>query len=239
MGQFSDLRPSARADLAPNAPVTNMQGFQMKNILLTSLLVLSATTFVSAAESTVTSSGDIEAGKAKSAVCAGCHGADGNSLTPQFPKLAGQHASYLLKQIKDFREGANRKSAVMQPFAMGQTIEDLKNITAYFAAQKQVPQHAAGDAEKLALGEKIYRGGNSDTKIPACMSCHGPAGDGNDLAIFPVLAGQHAAYTKTQLEAFRSGARANDSKSMMRMIASRMTDREIDAVSQYMAGLYQ
>nr|VFK43260.1 MAG: Cytochrome c553 [Candidatus Kentron sp. TC]VFK43654.1 MAG: Cytochrome c553 [Candidatus Kentron sp. TC]VFK57803.1 MAG: Cytochrome c553 [Candidatus Kentron sp. TC] len=209
----------------------------MKNIFLTSLLVLSVTTLVSAAESMATPSGDIEAGKAKSAVCAGCHGADGNSPSSQFPKLAGQHASYLLKQINDFRAATHRTSAVMQPFAMGQSIEDMKNIVAYFAAQEKAPQYAMGDSEKLALGEKIYRGGNFDTKLPACMSCHGPAGDGNELAIFPALTGQHAAYTKAQLEAFRSGTRKNDLKSMMRTIAARMTDREIDAVSQYIAGL--
>nr|VFK79955.1 MAG: Cytochrome c553 [Candidatus Kentron sp. SD] len=210
----------------------------MKNIFLTSLLVLSVTTSVSAAESKAASGGDIEAGRTKSAVCAGCHGADGNSLSSQFPRLAGQHATYLMKQIKDFRAATHRSSDIMKPFAMGQGIEDMEDIAAYFAARKKAPQHAEGDSEKLALGARIYRGGNADTKLPACMACHGPTGNGNRLALFPALAGQHAAYTKTQLEAFRSEIRKNDAKSMMRAIAGRMTDQEIDAVSQYIAGLH-
>nr|VFK29184.1 MAG: Cytochrome c553 [Candidatus Kentron sp. MB]VFK34764.1 MAG: Cytochrome c553 [Candidatus Kentron sp. MB]VFK76934.1 MAG: Cytochrome c553 [Candidatus Kentron sp. MB] len=210
----------------------------MKKLFFTSLLALSVATSVSATESKATSSGDIEAGKIKSAVCAGCHGADGNSPASQFPRLAGQHASYLMKQIEDFRAGTHRASDVMAPFAKGQSMEDMKDIAAYFAAQEQALQHARGDEEKLALGQKIYRGGNHDAKVPACMACHGPAGSGNSLALFPALAGQHADYTKAQLEAFRSGVRKNDYKSMMRTIAGRMTDREIDAVSQYIAGLY-
>nr|VFK16173.1 MAG: Cytochrome c553 [Candidatus Kentron sp. LFY] len=238
LGQFSGIRLNVRVDLAPNVPVTNMQGSQMKNLLLTSLLGLSIATFVSAAESTAVSDGDVEAGKTKSAVCAGCHGTDGNSPNPAFPRLSGQHASYLMKQIADFKAGADRSNPVMQPFAMGQSTENMKDIAAYFAAQEKTPQYAEGNSEKLALGKKIYQGGNHKTKLPACMSCHGPGGDGNELAMFPALAGQHAAYTKAQLEAFRSGTRKNDAKSMMRTIASRMTDREIDAVSQYIAGLY-
>jgi len=211
----------------------------MKNLFLTSLLILSVTTSVSANEPMAASGGDIEAGKAKSAVCAGCHGADGNSLSSQFPRLAGQHASYLLKQIKDFRAGTDRTSPVMQPFAAGQTIEDIKDIIAYFSAQKKTPQDAKGDADTLTLGQKIYRGGNPETKVPACTACHGPAGAGNSLAKFPAIAGQHADYVKTQLQAFHSGTRKNDPKSMMRVVASRMTDREIDAVSQYIAGLHE
>nr|VFK53132.1 MAG: Cytochrome c553 [Candidatus Kentron sp. TUN]VFK53971.1 MAG: Cytochrome c553 [Candidatus Kentron sp. TUN]VFK56063.1 MAG: Cytochrome c553 [Candidatus Kentron sp. TUN] len=210
----------------------------MKNLLLTSLLVLSVTTSVSATEPVAATSGDVEAGKAKSAVCAGCHGADGNSLAPQFPKLAGQHASYLLKQIKDFRAATHRSSAIMQPFATGKSIEDMQDIVAYFAAQKKSPGYAKGKPENLALGKKIYRAGNPKTKVAACMSCHGPAGIGNSLAKFPALAGQHADYTKSQLNAFRSKSRKNDFKSMMRMTAEQLTDREIEAVSQYIAGLH-
>nr|VFJ50407.1 MAG: Cytochrome c553 [Candidatus Kentron sp. FW]VFJ55107.1 MAG: Cytochrome c553 [Candidatus Kentron sp. FW] len=209
----------------------------MKNFFLTSLLVLSVTTSVSATEPKA-ASGDVEAGKVKAAVCAGCHGMDGNSPAPQFPKIAGQHTAYLLKQIKDFRAATHRASPVMQPFAMGQSMEDMKDIVAYFSSQKTSPGYAEGTPEQLALGEKLYRGGNAKTKVAACMACHGPAGSGNSLAPFPALSGQHAAYTKAQLEAFRSGSRKNDAKSMMRMTAERLTDQEIEAVSQYIAGLH-
>jgi len=209
----------------------------MKNSFLTSLLVLFVTTSVGATESTVASAGNADAGKEKSAACAACHGADGNSVVPTFPKLAGQHAQYLLKQMIDFKAATDRPNAIMQGQVATLNTEDMQDIALYFKSQKQSKGQASGSQELLALGRKVYHGGNIDTKVPACKSCHGPLGMGNSLAGFPAVAGQHSTYTSAQLKAFRSGDRKNDMKSMMGMTAERLTDEEIEAVSQYIAGM--
>nr|VFJ99123.1 MAG: Cytochrome c553 [Candidatus Kentron sp. H]VFJ99315.1 MAG: Cytochrome c553 [Candidatus Kentron sp. H]VFK03969.1 MAG: Cytochrome c553 [Candidatus Kentron sp. H] len=209
----------------------------MKNPFLTPLLILFATTSVGATESMVASGGNVDAGQAKSVTCAGCHGADGNSQIPTFPKLAGQHAPYLLKQMENFKSGTDRTNPIMQGQVATLADEDMPNLAAYFALQEKSPGTAQGNLEVITLGKKIYHGGNTETEVPACMACHGPTGAGNSLAGFPSLAGQHAAYTGVQLKAFRSGERKNDAKSMMRTTAQRLTDQEIEAVSQYIAGL--
>ncbi len=185
---------------------------------------------------TVLAAGDPAAGKAKSAVCAGCHGADGNSTNPEWPKLAGQHPSYLAKQLRDYKSG-NRQNATMLGMVAALSNQDMDDLAAYFGSQPATGGEA--DPDLVDLGEKIYRGGNAETGLSACMGCHGPAGAGNPAAKFPYLAGQHAQYTATTLGHFKSEARANDPNKMMRMVAGRMTKQEIDAVSSYLAGLYR
>ena len=179
--------------------------------------------------------GDPSAGKAKSASCAACHGVDGNSSIALNPKLAGQHAGYLAKQIKDFQSGG-RTDAVMMSMVSSLSEQDVEDVAAYFAEQK--PADAVAAEENLTLGESIYRGGITSAGIAACAACHGPAGNGNPAAGYPAIAGQHAAYTAKTLNDFRQGARANDAASVMRSLAKRMTDEEIEAVSNYIQGLH-
>ncbi|MEW5709686.1 MAG: c-type cytochrome [Pseudomonadota bacterium] len=169
-----------------------------------------------------------------SQVCAACHGADGNSPTPANPHLAAQHARYIAKQLDNFKSGA-RQNAIMAGMVTTLTPEDMKTLGVYYAQQKLRPAQAKDEA--LAReGEKIYRGGIASKAVPACAACHAPNGAGIP-AQYPRLGGQHAEYTATQLKAFRSGERANDPEGMMQAIASRMTDREIQAVAEYIAGL--
>ena len=171
-------------------------------------------------------------------ICAACHGDDGNSVVSANPKLAGQHAEYLRKQLQDFippEDGkpAKRASAVMGAFASSLEPEDIVNVSAYFAAQKLEPS-AAANGESIELGQSIYRFGIQGKGVPACAACHGPAGAGMP-AQYPQLQGQFAEYTTAQLVAFRDGARKNNQA--MADIALRMTDPEIKAVSDYIAGL--
>ncbi|HYA38945.1 MAG TPA: c-type cytochrome [Candidatus Methylomirabilis sp.] len=179
--------------------------------------------------------GNIAAGKAKAVVCAGCHGADGNGgADPLWPKLAGQNASYIAKQLNDFKSGA-RRDPIMTGMAAPLNAADIKNLAAYFASLPTKPG-AAKNADLAKQGEKIYRGGNAKTGVSACMSCHGPSGHGIPPR-FPKVSGQNAAYTQKQLLAFKSGTRSNDGDIMTR-IAFRMSEQEITAVSEYMAGLH-
>ncbi len=183
----------------------------------------------------IIAAGDIAAGKDKSAECAACHGVDGNSTEPSFPKLAGQAESYLYKQLMDFTSGA-RESLIMASLVKGLTPQDIADISAYYASMKVKP----GSVSKtfLAQGQKLYRGGNKETGVPACMACHGPNGAGMPAAKWPALSGQHAQYTETQLEAFTSGDRSNDPNKMMRDIAARLSADERQAVSAYISGLH-
>ena len=199
-----------------------------KIILIASLLSV-------AAFGTAQAAGDAAAGKAKAAVCGACHGADGNSPAPNFPKIAGQHAGYSAKQLREFKSGV-RKDATMVGMVAPLSDADMDDLAAYFAEQKI----AAGKAqpEKVALGEQIYRAGNAASGVSACSACHAPNGAGNPQAGFPQLGGQHAMYTATQLKNFRSGARNNDASAMMQNIAAKMTDAEIDAVASYIEGLH-
>lgn len=179
--------------------------------------------------------GDPAAGKEKSAVCAGCHGVDGNSTNAEWPKLAGQSAVYLQKQLMDFKKGEDRINATMQAQSVNLSAEDMADLAAFYASKEVKPGMA--DENVVKLGEAIYRGGNPATGVAACIGCHGPAGKGNPAAKFPALAGQHAKYTALQLRNFRAMERANDAGKMMRNLALRLTDPEIEAVSQYIAGL--
>lgn len=179
--------------------------------------------------------GNVAAGKEKAVVCAGCHGADGNGgADPSWPKLAGQDASYIAKQLSDFKSGA-RKDPIMTGMAAPLSATDVKNLAAYFASLKTKPG-AASNAELAKEGGKVYRGGNAKTGVSACMSCHGPSGHGIPPR-FPKVSGQNAAYTQKQLLAFKAGTRTNDGDIMTR-IAFRMSEQEIKAVAEYMAGLH-
>jgi len=172
-------------------------------------------------------------------VCAACHAADGNSVAPANPKLAGQFSGYLYKQLTNFKAHGGKKAERQNPIMAGMVANlsnaDMQNVAAYFSEQKLRPD-VAQDKELAAAGQKLYRGGNAATGVAACAGCHGPSGAGIPVE-FPHIAGQWAAYIEAQLEAFRSGARANDPNGMMRGVAAHMTDHEIKAVAQYVAGL--
>jgi cytochrome c553 len=185
------------------------------------------------APATASVKADAAAGEAKfGTVCVACHGAGGNSGTPANPKLSQQHDAYIVKQLQEFKSG-KRPSPIMQGFASQLTDQDMKNVAAYLGAQKSKPGFAT-DKELVSLGEKIYRGGVQNRQLPACAGCHSPNGAGVP-AQYPRLSGQHAAYTASQLVAFRDGVRKNSPT--MSQIAAKLNDREIRAVSDYIAGL--
>ena len=177
--------------------------------------------------------------KIASKVCAGCHNADGNSIIPSNPILAGQHPEYITKQLLNFKsqdnKPAERKSPVMAAMVAPLSAEDMKNIGAYYAQQKPNPG-AAKDKVLAEQGEKIYRGGNMESGLPACAGCHSPNGVGIPPR-YPRLAGQHAEYTVAQLRSFRTEQRANDSNSVMRGIVARMSEKEMQAVAEFISGL--
>jgi cytochrome c553 len=207
----------------------------MKHPRATALLVVLATASpVLAADASAAQGDPAKAQSIVDSVCAACHGADGNSLLPVNPSLAGQHASYLYKQLSDYKSGL-RKNAVMNSMVAALSDDDLRNLAAFFAAQKLKPG-VATDASLVAAGEKLYRGGDSETGVPACSGCHSPDGAGIP-AQYPRLGGQHGAYTNTQLQYFRSGERANDPNAMMRTIASRLNDKAMAALADYISGL--
>ena len=179
--------------------------------------------------------GDAKAGKAKAQVCFGCHGVNGVSTNPSWPKLAGQHANYTAKQLADFKAG-DRKDPVMSAQAANLSDQDVADLAAFFAAQKV--SLGGADEKLVAQGEKIYRGGIKDKKVAACMGCHGPTGSGNPAAKFPGLSGQHAPYVVKTMQDFRNATRSNDPNKMMRQIAARMSDNDIKAVAAYIQGLH-
>lgn len=199
------------------------------------LLVFMSGLFAAVAASASFAAGD--AAQAKpivDKVCGACHGADGNSTSPTYPNLAGQHPEYLNKQLNEFKSGA-RKNATMAPNVTNLSQQDMLNLAAYFSAQ-QPKARMAKDAALVAEGQKIYKGGNPGSGVPACASCHGPTGAGIPVQ-FPRVAGQHSKYVYSQLMNFRSGDRANDGGKMMQVIARKMTDSEMKAVAEYMSGL--
>ena len=210
----------------------------MNKILVSLLLTLGITGMAHAA-------GDAEAGQGKVAVCGTCHGADGNSPAPNFPKLAGQGERYLLKQLQDIKagstpgapEGVGRKVLEMTGMLDPLSDQDLQDIAAYFSSQKGSVGYA--DPALAKQREKLFRGGKLDQGMPACTGCHAPNGVGNELAGFPKLGGQHAAYTAKQLTDFREGNRTNDGDTMiMRGIAAKLSNKDIEALSSYIQGLH-
>lgn len=180
--------------------------------------------------------GSVTAGQSKSAICAACHGADGNSPNPIWPSLAGQHADYLARQIEAF-QGGQREDPLMTSFAAPLSAEDIADLGAFFEAQTLMPKNA--DPALVELGQRLYRGGVADRGIPACIACHGPAGKGNPLAGYPSVAGQHATYIANTLAAYAAGTRRSDASSnlMMRNIAASLSEAEIQAIASYMQGL--
>ncbi|UVE17907.1 cytochrome c4 [Pseudomonas sp. LS44] len=185
---------------------------------------------------TANAAGDAAAGQSKAAMCGACHGADGNSAAPNFPKLAGQGERYLLKQLKDIKDG-NRQVLEMTGLLTNFSDQDLADLSAYFAGQKM----SVGAADPLLVkrGEELFRGGKLQEGMPACTGCHSPSGEGNAAAGFPHLGGQHAQYVNKQLTAFREGERTNDGDTMvMRAIAAKLSNKDIAAVSSYIQGLH-
>ncbi len=228
----------------------------IKKILTVSIsLLLTATSTLAAAE------GNASLGKTQAESCAGCHGADGNSPSGMFPKLAEQHASYLVKQLNDFKQG-RRNAPMMAPLAMSLSDEQIQNIATFYESNKVKPntnlpvmdfddddedemdeaaKKAAAEKkqakldELLAMGGDLYRNGDLEREVSACIACHGPYGEGNKPAAFPALRAQHADYLIKTLTDFKQGKRQNNSENMMRMIADGMTDEQIKAVSYYIS----
>jgi cytochrome c553 len=200
---------------------------------LRSTLLLGAALLALGAEA---QEGSVEAGRAKSATCAACHGADGNSVTPDWPMLAGQHASYIVRQLRAFKNG-ERTDVTMKPFADLLSEQDMLDVAAYFAAQTPTPKGA--DPALVNLGQQIYRGGVPDRGIAACIACHGPDGSGNPLAAYPRVSGQHASYVTKQLTAYAKGDRRSDVdlNQMMRNVAGLLFEDEIRALASYVQGL--
>ena len=184
--------------------------------------------------------GNAQAGQTKAGTCIACHGVDGNSAVPTFPKLAGLGHRYLLKQMKDIRDG-RRPVALMAGQVDNLSDEDLSDIAAYYSSQTRTG--GAADPAALELGRKVYLAGIAERQVPACAACHSPTGSGNAPAGFPALGGQHADYIAAQLKMFRQGyedpaGRTNDGDSkIMRATAFRMSDKEIEAVASYISGL--
>ena len=203
---------------------------------------------MAASQDDMTSSimGDAAAGKSKSASCVACHGNDGNSPNPLFPKLAGLGEKYLFKQLQDI-QSKKRDIAQMTGLLDGMTPQDLRDIAAYYNSQKmqisgaktiEVQVNSGIKVDGLELGERIFRAGNHESGVPACTGCHSPRGLGNEPAGYPRLSGQYAEYVEAQLKSFRSGDRTNDGDSqVMRQVAKYMSDAEIIAVANYIAGL--
>ena len=181
---------------------------------------------------------DVEKGKELSASCAACHGDDGISLNPVWPKLAGQNPKYLASQLHEFKKGSdgNRNNAVMYGISVNLSDQDIEDLSEYYSSLKS--SVGLTKDEYLELGRNIYRGGNMEIKMQACISCHGPNGQGNYAAAIPMLSGQHSQYTYQQLKNFQTSIRSNDYNKMMRNIVHRMTDEEMKAVASYIEGLY-
>jgi cytochrome c553 len=196
-------------------------------------LTLSAISIV--AEEHAAVKADLAKGQAASITCAACHGGDGNSAIAINPNLAGQHEQYITKQLMNFKSGERNNAIMKGMVAVLATDEDMKNVAAYFAAQKPRPG-IARDQTLVDAGQKIYRGGDVATGIPACAGCHSPTGVGIP-AQYPRLAGQMKEYTLAQLRAFRAGERANDNAAMMRTIAGKLSDKQMEALAEYVSGL--
>ena len=201
------------------------------------------------ADNTPATWGDAQAGAGKAAACAACHGLDGNSSDPQYPKLAGQHERYIARQLSLYKTG-ERENAIMLGFAAGLSAQDMRDIGAYFATQKVVPGVADdtviaegpyADRKFYAVGEQIFRYGKADGSVPSCAACHGPAGAGNPGSAWPSLGGQHAGYTATVLTAFRDGkvwGKDANANAIMAGVAAGLSDDEIQALASYIEGLH-
>ncbi len=212
----------------------------MKKLTLAILVALTPMVYAASDHAAENAKGDAEAGKAKSAACAACHGVDGNkSLMPEYPKLGGQHASYTETQLHQFKSGV-RNNAIMLGQVAALNDQDMADLAAYFSTQSTVVGGASEDL--VEKGQAIYRAGVATKGVPACISCHGPQGLGNPAAQYPLLSGQNAAYTVKQLKDYQSGERigdvANNNQKIMVDIASKLSDAEMTAVADYISGLH-
>ena len=209
------------------------------------IVIILASILITSLSNPILAVGDAEAGQAKSATCMGCHGLAGNSTIPNFPKLAGQSEAYIVKQLQYFKSG-ERKNAMMAGVASLLSDQDMEDIAAYYSIQTISENSAQGSEKMIELGRKIYVGGKMDTQTTACIACHGPKGKGIPTAGFPSVAAQHADYTSSQLKAFRQYSINQQTDSdgvervneMMNNVAMGLTNEEIDALSQYIAGLH-
>lgn len=240
--QLKDFKNATRANASMNQVSANLSEADIANLGAyfkdTSAVGEVKNTF--AAVTVVKSfAGNVEAGKAKAATCAACHGADGNAAVPMYPSLAGQSETYLIKQLHDFKTAIasnnadGRPDPVMAAMAAPLSEEDIKDLSAYFASQTLKP----AASESSEYGHKLYFSGDEKRGVTACIACHSVDGQGMDKAGFPAIAGQNATYVKSQLEKFRESTRANDSNGMMRNIAVRLTDDDISALSQYISAM--
>ena len=208
-------------------------------------IIILASILITSLSNPILAAGDAEAGQAKSATCMGCHGLAGNSTIPNFPKLAGQSEAYIVKQLQYFKSG-ERGNAMMAGVALSLSDQDMEDVAAYYSIQTISENSAKGSEEMIELGRKIYVGGKMDTQTTACIACHGPKGKGIPTAGFPAVAAQHADYTASQLKAFRQYSINQQTDSdgvervneMMNNVAMGLTNEEIDALSQYIAGLH-
>ena len=198
------------------------------------VIAVLAAAFVGLIPNLLLAQGDAAAGQAKSALCGSCHGADGNSPLAMNPKLAGQSARYMVKQLQDFKSGA-RAGVTMAAMVLSLSDQDMEDLAAWYSSQQPTLQGA--NPESIELAQRLYRAGNSEIAVAACSACHSPTGKGNAPAGFPSLSGQHAEYTLQQLKDFRSGARQNDGGEMMRTVVERLTDKELEALASYVSGL--
>jgi cytochrome c553 len=197
-------------------------------------LVLAAVLFGSVFSAAAWSAGDAEKGAAKAAVCSACHGANGNSVNPEWPSLAGLGGDYIAAQLTSFKEG-KRANPVMMPNAMALTPEDMADLGAYFNSLKNTGLEA--DPTYWEAGQKLFRAGDAARGIPACMACHGPAARGNEAAKFPALRGQHSVYTIKQLQDYASGARTTGPNNIMQSIAKKLTADDMRNVASYLQGI--
>jgi len=219
----------------------------MKNFTRSAAFLLSLLAFTQGANAqSGQMEGDPQAGADKTAICAACHGADGNAVVPMYPKIAGLGEDYIYKQLEEIKTRV-RIVPEMTGMLDGFSSQDLRDIAAYYeqqelqlagAQESQVRLNSGESTAALALGRAIYRFGNPETKVPACAGCHSPTGLGNEPAGYPRIGGQYADYIAKQLRAFRAGERVNDSNQVMRDVAEHMSEAEIIAVSSYIAGLY-
>jgi cytochrome c553 len=209
--------------------IISMRVFSIKLNLLTALFTLGAL-----ASTNVMAEGDPQAGKEKSVTCAACHGQDGNSINPEWPSLAGQNETYILRSLHSFKDNS-RQNVLMNSQVVNLDEESMQDLAAYYASQ--TPALRTTSPELVQQGERLYRGGNLERGVSACTACHGPLGHGNPGAGYPSVTGQHATYTTAQLLAYRANVRQTDPNRIMRDISSLMTEDEIRAVASYMQGL--
>lgn len=213
----------------------DVEKLSLPALTLPTLIVMALAIAGTALSGPAIAAGSAEAGQTKSVTCSACHGMDGNSLNPEWPSLAGQHESYIVQSLQSFKSGA-RQNVLMSSMALPLTDEDMVDLAAYFVAQQ--PAGGVADPKLVNAGERLYRGGNKETGVPACLACHGPNGLGNPAAGWPAIAGQHATYSAAQLMAYRAKQRVTDGDTqMMRNVAAMLTDDEIKAVASYIQGL--